>query len=126
MSRFDRQIASAKRQIKKDGQSVIWRVVKNGEPENPSKPWKPSPSISIDYPVTIAFFPVPRYEKKENQYKIGTEIPTGFVEGYMASVPFKPSIKDVVIRNEVELTLIGFEEIAPNGQPILYILEFGS
>lgn len=124
MGVYDRQIENAKRQIKQKGQAVTWRIKSNGAPADPSKPWKPSAGTPEDKPVRIVFLPVGLQTRKFLRYFEGTEIPTGSLSGLMGAVDFEPAIKDVVIRDGKQLTIRNFDVIAPNGEPILYILEF--
>lgn len=126
MGEYDRQIATAKRLIKKKGQGVTWRSIENGAPPDASKPWKTSTSTNLDNLVDIVFLPVSRENKRFIQALGGTEVSTGFLLGYMAAVDFEPSIKDVVIRNGEQLEVLNIDIVAPNGDPILYILEFGA
>ncbi len=124
MGVFDRQIQRAKEQIAKKGQAVIWRQLSNGAPVDSSKPWKPSAATSNDNNVRIVFLPLDLETRKFLSYLKGTEVPTGSLGGLMAAVDFDPAIKDVVIRDGRELTVRNFDLISPNGEKVLYILEF--
>lgn len=124
MGVYDRQIANAKRQIAEKGQSVTWRVQSNGAPVDSSKPWKPSAGTPDDKTVKIVFLPLDLQTRKFLSYLKGTEVPTGSLGGLMGAVDFEPKLKDVVIRDGKELVIRNFDLIAPNGEPILYILEF--
>lgn len=124
MGVYDRQIQRAKEQIAKKGQLVTWRSLTNGAPADSSKPWKPSAANENDNPVRIVFLPLNLETRKFLSYLKGTEVPTGSLGGLMAAVDFEPAIKDVVIRDGKQLTIRNFDLIAPNGDPILYILEF--
>jgi len=124
MARFDNIIATALRLIKKNGQSVTFSQLTDGAPADPLKPWKPSEQTNVDYTVDIAFFTSSLQTRKFLQYLTGTEVPEGNLIGYMGQVSFEPKIKDIVIRDGVELTIRDFDLISPNGQKVLYILEF--
>ncbi len=124
MGVFDRQIKRAKEQIAKKGQAVTWRQLSNGAPADSSKPWKPSASTKNDKPVRIVFLPLDLETRKFLSYLKGTEVPAGSFAGLMAAVDFEPAIKDVVIRDGKELTVRNFDLLSPNGEKILYILEF--
>lgn len=126
MGVYDRQIASAKRQIAAKGQDVTWRVLVDGAPPDASKPWKPSAATPDDKPVKIVFLPHTTAKNQLIRYLKGTEVPTGALTGLMAAVDFEPKAKDVVIRDGVELVVESIDLIAPNGEPILYTLEFGA
>ena len=126
MGVYDRQIASAKRQIAAKGQDVTWRVLVDGAPADSSKPWKPSQATPDDKPVKIVFLPSTMANNQLIKYLKGTEVPTGSLTGLMAAVDFEPKAKDVVVRDGVELVVESIDLIAPNGEPILYTLEFGA
>lgn len=117
---FDRQIETALRLIKKNGQPVIWRSLKNISSK--SEPWKPSGIESVDYSVDICFLPINGRETKE--YLGKTEVITGSVIGYMGKVDFEPSAKDVVMRDGSELRIESIDLLSPNGQKILYTVTF--
>lgn len=107
-------------------QTVTWRSIGNPELPEPDKPWNPgSPTVSVDHPVDIAFLPNERYGRETFRYFSGTDIPVGNLLGFMAQVDFKPSLKDVVIRDGVEIPILSFNPYDPNGEGvILYAIEF--
>lgn len=125
MGEYDRQVATAKRLIAKKGQDVTWKSLEDGAPSDPSKPWRPSAATSTEHTVKIAFLPVDRRGDETRRYREGTAVPEGSLLGYMAQVDFTPALKDVIVRDGEELTVLNFDLIAPNGTPILYILELG-
>ncbi len=58
-------------------------------------------------------------------YLKGTEVVTGSTKALMASVSFTPSIQDVVVRSSGEtLRIKSIDPLSPNGQIILYTIEF--
>lgn len=126
MGRFDRQVATAQRLIKKNGQLVQWKAIRNGAPVDSSQPWKPTQSD--DPPVTqgvyIAFFPIDKDTQRTYQALPGAEQPIKNEYGLMGAVDFEPNWKDVVIRNGVEYRIDKFDTLAPNGQNILYTIFF--
>lgn len=125
MGQFDRAIATAKKLIAKNGQSVKWRVVREGAPVDPSKPWKPSAPISnVEHDVFVCFLPVDKEMREFIRYIRGSEVATGSEMGLMGAVAFEPSQKDVVIRNGIEYRIKSIDRLAPNGDPILYTVEF--
>lgn len=127
MGVYDEEIEMATEMIEEFGQLVTWSQLTNGTPDDSDKPWKPGDNDTVDYLVSIAFFPVDKQTQYFIQYMTGTEIPTGTLIGYMAQVPLTPAIKDVVTRGGVQLTVDKFDVIDPNGEgTVLYILEFGS
>ena len=125
MARFDTQIKTALRLIARNGQPVKWRVLLDGEPADPLQPWKPSQLAAlIEHDVKICFLPITKEMRETIAYLRGTEVNTGSTMGYMGAVSFKPSSKDVVIRDGVELRIENIDILSPNGQVILYTAVF--
>lgn len=145
MGVYDRQIAAAKRLIAKYGQTqnVTWRSKAAAVPVDSTKKWKGSVSASVDHIVSIAFMDVSRIGSESqhpinqaklpatqrlaaNSYSIESfsELTVGQMLGYMGAVTFNPSSKDIVIRNRIEYRISNISTINPNGQAILYIIEF--
>lgn len=126
MGQFDRQIATALRLIKKNGQAVKWRSIANSIPTDPDKPWigstNPAP---VEHDVFICFVPVKDQQwRKFLKYLTNTEVQIGDLAGLMGNVNFEPNPKDVVIRDGVELAINNIDLLSPNGQKILWTLEF--
>lgn len=126
MGQFDRQIATAVRLVAKYGQDIIWRTVVDGAPANPAQPWKPTEAADTDTTAKVCFVAVRDNDwRKLLAYLKGTEVPVGRQAGLMAgNVAFEPKLKDVVVRDGVVLTVTNIDLVSPNGQKILYILEF--
>lgn len=124
MGQYDRQIASAKRLIAKYGQSVTWRQIRNGGINNAATPWKPGASQVTEQSVQIAFFPYTTENKQLLRHLLGTEIPVGSLTGYMSAVNFEPTLKDTVLRDGKILSIKSIDPLAPNGQVIMYTLQF--
>lgn len=124
MARFDRAIQTALRLIAKNGEKVKWRVIDDAAAPDPSQPWNPGPATPEDKDVTICFLPVDRQTMETFTFIKGTEVPKGSVMGLMGNVPFNPNLKDVVIRNGVELRIANIDVLSPNGQKVLYTVVF--
>lgn len=122
MGQFDRQIATAKRLIAKNGQAVVWR--QTAITDDPDKPWSDQNPVMTDFDTTIVFLPYTRMGYELFGLSPGTEVPTGKLTGLMAATNFVPSLKDVVIRDGVTLALQAIDLLAPNGDIILYDLRF--
>lgn len=120
--RFDRQISTALRLIKKNGQKVVWRKIE--DVKNTDKPWLPSDAIVTNYDVDICFLPVGREGMDTMVFFQNTEVEIGSVKGLMGDVDFEPSLKDVVIRGEEELRILSIDLLSPNGQEVLYKIRF--
>lgn len=124
MARFDRQISTALRLIEKNGELVQWKIVQDGTPFDPLKPWKPSSSVVTTKDVTICFLPLTRVGDESLHRMKNSEVPTGCDQGLMGAVDFEPSEKDVIVRNGKEWRIENISILAPNGQNILYTIEF--
>ncbi len=124
MARFDRQIATAKRLIAKNGELAKWRVINDPAPTDPNKPWEPGAATPDDKDVTICFLPIDRQTMEAFNFIKGTEVPKGSVMGLMGQVNFEPNLKDVVIRDGKELRIASLDVLSPNGQKILYTVVF--
>lgn len=124
MGRFDRQIETAKRLIAKNGQTVTWRKPAATTPDV-SKPWLPVAALPTDYDdVVICFLPPGRIGEELIKFVKGSEVTTGSVQGLMASVSFEPDAKDIVLRDGKTLRIKSIDPLSPNGQVILYTIEF--
>jgi hypothetical protein len=122
MGQFDAQIALAQQAIKDNGQAVIWRQL--NRTADVGEPWKVA-SGNVDYSPFICFFPVNKQTRETLHYIAGSnELKDGSVIGLMGAVNFVPSLADVVIRDGKQLNIASIEVLAPNGQAILYTIEF--
>jgi hypothetical protein len=126
MGQFDRQIATAQRLIAKYGQSVTWREPAEGLPADPEKPWSKTAAVPIDHAgIKICFVPAKENEwRKLLAYLKGTEVPTTKLAGLMGAVTFTPALKHIVLRDGKQLRIASIDCLSPNGQKILYTLEF--
>jgi hypothetical protein len=124
MGRFDSQIATAKRAILKNGELCTWRAPTAVTP-NVGEPWKPVADTPVDHEdIPILFLPSNSINALVRYLK-GTEVTTGSTSALMASVSFVPLAKDVVIRADgSELRIKTIDPLSPNGQIILYTIEF--
>lgn len=123
MGRFDRQIATALRLIKKNGQLVQWRQFQRAD--DPSDPAAVIESAPVDRDVYICFLPVDKDNKEFINYLRGTnEIKMGSLIGLMGQVSFEPDAADVVMRDGKPLEIFNVDLLSPNGQKILYTVEF--
>lgn len=120
-SSYDSLIATAKRMISEKGQTVTWRQLTTTPG---AKSWEAGDNVQTDNSVKMVFLPNERYERETLRYLAGTDVPNGNTIGYMAQVSFSPSLKDVVIQDGVERAIGSIKEYAPNGTPILYVIEF--
>lgn len=124
MARFDRQIATALRLIEKNGQLVKWRVVTAPIPD-PTRPWENGTETVVDNDCTICFLPITKEMRESLIFIRGTEVPGGSVMGLMGKVDnFVPAVTDTVVRDGVVYTIKNIDILSPNGQVVLYTIEF--
>lgn len=125
MGQYDRSIAQATRMIKKYGQLVTW--IQQGIQVSPAEPWKDMGIDPETFPVFIVFLtPKGRLSNELFHLMQGTTVPEGAPTGLMAKVPFTPALNDKVLRGTETLNVKSMDIVAPNGEPILYKLEFAS
>lgn len=118
---YQRQIDAAKRLIRSKGQLVLWRQFTDSPT---STKWKPEPAISTDYNVYVTFFPIMSVMKEFLRYMKDSDVPVGSVQGYMAAQTFEPTLRDIVIAGSDTYNVKSINNLAPNGDTILYIIEF--
>lgn len=126
MGVFDRQVATAKRQITKNGAAVRWRQYTNAQAD-PDREWKVAPAVPVDYPVRIAFFPLSGQNRALLQTLGGDDRIVGNDFGLMPAVNFDISLKADIIAatsEDVLRTVLRADPIAPNGQVIMYTVYF--
>lgn len=123
MGTYDRQIAQAKRAIAAKGQWVLWNRISNGVADL-ATPWLPVDSASLGFVVKIVFLPEQSQLLDFVRAVQGTEVKSGHMQGLMGAVAFKPDPQDTVNRDGVILQIDSIDELAPNGQTILYTVKF--
>jgi len=121
MAVYTRQVASAKRMIAKYGQFCNW-VKPIVEVDDPDSPWNNGAGEPTTYEkIKIVFFPNPKHSLARAQ---GGEVQVGASLAYMAAVNFVPSLEDTIIKADgSHATIVAIDKIAPNGEPILFIIE---
>lgn len=122
MARFDRQIATAKRLIAKNGRTVQITIRKS-EP-NPDKPWEVS-TTEETHDVQIAFLPLTKQSFESITKMQATEVPKGAVQGLMGQVPFEVDLTATVLRDGKTLAVHYMDVLSPNGQKILFTMVLG-
>lgn len=120
MGVYDRQAAMALRLISEKGQVITFRSMTGAKDDTP---WQGDTLTYTDYSVSMAFIPVDRVDRDTMVYREYTDIPIGFVMAYMPRVPFTPKLKDVVIREGVQLSVSRVTVYKPNEEIIAYVLE---
>lgn len=123
MARFDRQIEMALRLIKKNGQLVQWQQLQRTD--DPLNPAAVVEGLPINHNAYICFLPVDKDNKEFINYLRGTnEIKIGSLVGLMGNVSFSPDGSDFVIRDSKTLEIFNIDLLSPNGQKVLYTIEF--
>lgn len=117
--RFDRQVATAQRLIQKNGQLVQWKQTEKDS--SVTEPWNQVATDPVLNDVYICFLPS---NDPWIRYIKGSDVVSGNVYGLMGSVSFTPSTEDVVLRDSEELRISDIKLLSPNGQKILYTIEF--
>lgn len=128
MSVYDRQIASAKRQIAAKGRSCLWRANATAVPDNAlvAAPAAPVPSDTV---VPIVFLPDSRQNRAFLQSLAGSDIIIGSDYGLMGQAPFEPRTDDEIYDEtgtELLRTVYQAQPFAPNGDVILWTLFFSA
>ncbi len=120
MAGYERFIALAQRMIASKGQSVTFRQITDGAGVDASKPWLPTAATTVDHAVSVVFFPANRQGREVLHLMGDTEVPTGMLLGLMAAQSFAPKLKDVIVRAGRVLTVEFIDEVAPNGDVVVY------
>lgn len=128
MGVFDRQIESVKRLIEKYGELITFKRLAYTV-SDPNKPWLQTEIPETNKDLKIVFLSPGAsastlFGRELLQYLKGTQTITGEVRGYMASGSIVPRQNDIVIRNGKEIKISAIDILNPNGQDILYTLEF--
>lgn len=125
MGVYDRQIALALQLIKAKGEACVWNTTVVPVPADPSKPWISGAPVDTPYPVNIVF--LNQSSNPLAQLIAGSNFVASGKKGLMPAVPFKPQLSDTVTRTDGSvLALKSVDAIDPNGQIILWTLEFKS
>jgi len=128
MGVFDRQIAIVQKLISKYGQTVEFKTITQTI-TNPAKPWEATDSTISTNLKMIFLSPSASGEsllgRELLQYMKGTEVSFGEIRGLMAfHSTVVPKMADIVVRDSKELKIKAIDILAPNGQTILYTIEF--
>jgi hypothetical protein len=123
MGVFDRQIATATRVIKAKGELCQWQSAAAPVIADPTKPWIATQAAPVNRLVSI-LFPT---SSSDPLLKLiaGSSIEQGKSKGLMAAVSFVPQLTDTVTRTDGTVLAINkLDQLKPNGQSILWYLEF--
>lgn len=127
MERFARQIATAQRLIKKNGQAVVWVEKPSPAGVNPQNAWH-GDNVTAETRhanVMVCFVPV---ESKEDlaafRFLHDTDVQVGSTFGLMGAVTFNPTANHYIVRDGETLNIRRLDYLKPNGKPVLYLVEF--
>lgn len=128
MGVFDRQIATAQRLIKKNGRVVYFKVETPGAPVDPAEPWILGPPTVSIHGVSVVFLPQGIQTARFMAAITGTDVVTGKDYGLMGAVNFDVEVNQHVYEDAaatvVLRTIRDFDLLSPNGQNILYTMQF--
>ena len=119
-----RQIRQAARMIAQKGELCSW--VQTALTPNAEQPWKTT-SVPTANPVSIVFISAGSgLANVLMKLMKGTDVPIGAPRGLMAQVGFTPQLKDKLVRSDGETIyeIAGIDIVAPNGEVILYKIQF--
>lgn len=126
MAVYTRQIAAALRMIREKGESVTWRTAAAETIADATKPWiVTNAAAAVDTTVSIVFLPLNAQTKQLLQYLSGAEVLTGQVYGLMGAEAIVPALTGTVIRTSGKVLAVkSIDPLEPNGEVILYTIEF--
>jgi hypothetical protein len=125
MGRFDKQRERVKSLITKYGELLQYSNY-DEEAVNEVTPWKGKIIEPIIYTVSVAFFSTNSDLRQLFRFMSNGQISVGNETGYMASVDFRPTLKDTLVRKNGDIYRIkNINVLDPNGDgAILYTFEF--
>ena len=126
MGAYDSQIATAKRLIAAKGELCLWAASAPATAADPDQPWLTvAGAAPAPVEVRIVMLPASRQYRELLRFLKGTEVVGGGAYGLMAAVSFDPAKTGIVTRkNGTKLSIESIDLLAPNGDPILYTIEF--
>lgn len=126
MGVYDSAIATAKRLIAAKGEVVSWQPAADPTAAAEDTPWiQGEPTAADARRVAIVFLPIDRSNQQLIRALGGTELVTGNVYGLMGAVDFPVEFDAVITRSDGStVALVNADKLAPNGDVILWTLEF--
>lgn len=116
---YELQIATAKRLIAKYGEACTYQTLTNNVSQ--VLPWEPGAYVSTETDINVVFQPLTRKGYETLAKLTNLEVSTGHIEALFAgSQGILPQLQDIIIRAGVPWKIISIEELAPNGEQILY------
>lgn len=119
MGQFDRLRNTATRLIAKYGEKVRYINVKDGAPID-GREWEKSEPTKIEHIISAVFLPNKSSIEQLFQMMQNGNVQTGNETVYIPTLPFTPSLKDIIIRSDgVERRLKSISPIQPNGDAVV-------
>lgn len=122
MGVFDRQIASAKKLLSKNGELIEWSQYPTAVG---AEPWEQQQSIEIKHAVVVVFIAIDEYldvKFKTQSWSKLSDIPSGMVKGLLPVVNFRPTLSDLITRpsNGETYSILSIDELNLNGETIMW------
>lgn len=116
---YKRQIATAKRMIKKYGTVVDYQRLREGVIDE-TKPWIDSGNLIETHKVDAVFITGgSSLSETFAAFMAGTTIPEGKLTIYIPDIGFQPSPKDTIIKDGIEYRFSGVGILKPADQIIM-------
>lgn len=121
MANYNRQIATAKRLIKKYGSPVTFRTIR--ETASDDEPWKDSIVVTEDKTVDAVFVEdSTTLQQIFSAYLSGGVVPDGKTTVFLPDFGIQPTNKDVIIKDGIEYRIEKVGTLKPAEQIIMHSL----
>lgn len=122
MAKYDRQVATAKKLVRKYGSLETFRQIRDETDQE--KPWEDGDPLNTDKPVYMVFInDSTSISDVFAAYFSGTTIADGSTVVYIADFGIQPTNKDVLIKDGVEYRIETIDTLKPARQTILHSLK---
>lgn len=124
MGVYDRQAAQALKQIEAKGEPVKWNFATPVSMPDESKPWIVATGDPTSKDVSLLF--TSNSSNSLARLIAGSNIESSKLKAIMPDYGFVPNVKDTVTRSDgtTVLQIDSVNPLAPNGQGIIWYLEF--
>jgi hypothetical protein len=114
--------ATAQQMIDKYGQAATCRVITDGAPADPLKPWIQSAATNVDHAVMLCLVPFSQMLRKSQSAMRDSEVTTGMVGAYLGTIDFTLSRKCLIICGGVEYRIVDISTTFENDNQIFHEL----
>lgn len=114
--------ATGQQLIDKYGIAATCRVITDGAPADPLKPWIPSTATTADHAVTICLVPLSQMLRKSQSAMRDSEVSSGMVGAYLGAVGFTLTRKCLVIVGSTQYRIVDINTTHENANQILHEL----